>query len=421
MRILFTTWSASAHLFSMVPLAWACRAAGHDVLVAVPSDCVPAVGAAGLTAVAVGAATPTAAPPALGGPRATQVLRDWPADWPLRLAELGAKRQRMLGTLVDRQLRTAGDMVPGLLDFARTWRPDLIVADGSTYAGTVVSQLLGVPLAAHLWGGAAVLRLEHSGPGGSPLPGYRQLFERYGADPAHTPLGWLDPCPPMLQLPTEQRRLPVRHVPYSGPAELPPWLLGKPARPRVCVTWEAGARPAGPPRGGPDPLLAAAGLLAAEGLDVVLALGPAQRAALTRLPDGVRAMDASALHLLLAGCAAVAHQGSGGTAMTAAAIGTPQLVVSPRPEQMLTGERLRAVGAGGHLSGGDLAGDEKAVARVRDAVLDLLAGPARDAALALRDEVRSLPTPSRVATGLTELAASARDGSPSVRRGHPLT
>ncbi|WP_269853329.1 nucleotide disphospho-sugar-binding domain-containing protein [Streptomyces sp. RPT161] len=405
MRILFTTWSASAHLFPMVPLAWACRAAGHEVLVAVPSDCAPAVGAAGLTAVAVGVTAPPAAPPAMGGPRAAAVLRDWPADWPLRLAELGAERRRMLGSLVDRQLRIAGDMVPGLLEFARTWRPDLIVADGSTYAGTVVSQLLDVPLAAHLWGGAAVLRLEHSGPGGSPLPGYRHLFEHYGADPVHTPLGWLDPCPPMLQLPTEERRLSVRHVPYSGPAELPAGLLGKPARPRVCVTWEAGARPAGPPGDGPDPLLAAAGLLAADGLEVFLALGPAQRAALTRLPDGVRAMDTSALHLLLATCEAVAHQGSGGTAMTAAAVGTPQLVVSPRPEQMLTGERLRAVGAGRHLSGGDLTGDEKAAARVRDAVLDLLAGPARDAALALRDEVRSLPAPSRVASDLTELAA----------------
>ncbi|MCH0560424.1 MULTISPECIES: nucleotide disphospho-sugar-binding domain-containing protein [unclassified Streptomyces] len=408
MRILFTTWSASAHLFPMVPLAWACRAAGHDVLVAVPSDCAPSVGAAGLTAVAVGAVAPPAAPPALGGPGAGAVLRGWPADWPLRFAELGAQRQRMLRSLVDRQLRIAGDMVPGLLDFARAWRPELIIADGSTYAGTVVSQLLGVPLAAHLWGGAAVLRLEHSGPGGSPLPGYRHLFERYEADPAHTPLGWLDPCPPMLQLPTPANRLPVRHIPYSGPAKLPAGLLERPARPRVCVTWEAGARPAGAPGGGPDPLLAAAGLLAADGLDVVLALGAAQRAALTRLPDGVRAMDASALHLLLATCAAVAHQGSGGAAMTAAAAGTPQLVVSPRPEQMLIGERLRAVGAGRHLSGGDLAGDEKAAYRVRDAVLDLLAGPARDAAAALRNDVRSLPAPSRVATGLTELAASGR-------------
>lgn len=407
MRILFTTWSASAHLFPMVPLAWACRAAGHEVLVAVPSDCAPAVGTAGLTAVSVAAAAPPAAPPAMGGTGSRAPLRGWPADWPLRLGELGEERRRLLNSLVDRQVRIAGDMVPGLLDFARTWRPDLIVADGSTYAGTVVSQLLGVPLAAHLWGAAAVLRLEHGGPGGSPLPGYLDLFERHGADPAHAPLGWLDPCPPMLRLPTRERRLPVRHVPYSGPGELPAGLLRSPARPRVCVTWEAGARPAGAPGGGPDPLLAAAGLLAADGLDVVLALGPAQRAALTRLPDGVGAMDAAVAHLLLPTCAAVVHQGSGGTAMTAAAAGVPQLVVSPRPEQLLTGERLRAVGAGRHLPGGDLADDVEAAARVRDTALELLDGPARDAAAALREEVRSLPAPARAAADLMELATSA--------------
>ncbi|MDQ1008543.1 hypothetical protein QFZ82_003028 [Streptomyces sp. V4I23] len=408
MRILFTTWSASAHLFPMVPLAWACRAAGHEVLVAVPSDCALAVGAAGLTAVPVGASSPPAEPPAMGGPKDRAVLRGWPPDWPLRLGELDEGRRRMLGSLVDRQVRIAGDMLPGLLDFAPIWRPDLIVADGSTYAGTVVSQLLGVPLAAHLWGGAAVLRLEHSGPGGGPLPGYRELFERYGADPAHAPLGWLDPCPPMLWLPTPERRLPVRHVPYSGPGELPVGLLGTPARPRLCVTWEAGARPSDASAGGPDPLLAAAGLLAAGGLDVVLTLGPAQRAALSRFPEGVRAVDASALHLLLPTCAAIAHQGSGGTAMTAAAAGVPQLVVSPRPEQMLTGERLRAVGAGRHLPGGDLADDEKAAARVRDAALELLTRPVRAAAEALRDGVQALPSPARVVAELTELAAAAR-------------
>ncbi|MCS0639588.1 DUF1205 domain-containing protein [Streptomyces sp. LP05-1] len=415
MRILFTTWSASAHLYPMVPLAWACRAAGHEVLVAVPSHCVPAVGAAGLTAVPV-AAEPPAAPLTTGGPGPRAPLRGWPADWPLRLGELGEERQRLLTSLVDRQVRIAEDMVPGLLDFARTWHPDLIVADGSTYAGTVVSQLLGVPLAAHLWGTAAVLRLEHGGPGGSPLPRYRELFERHGADPAHAPVGWLDPCPPMLRLPTSERRLPVRHVPYSGPGRLPAGLLGTPARPRVCVTWEAGAHPAGGPGGRLHPLLAAAGLLAADGVEVVLALGPAQRAALTRLPDGVGVTDASVAHLLLPTCVAVVHQGSGGTTMTAAAAGVPQLVVSPRPEQMLTGERLRAVGAGRHLPGGDLADDAEAAVRVRDTVLELLGGPVRDAAAALRDEIRSLPAPSRVAAGLPRLAASAVAGR-AVRAG----
>ena len=34
MRILFTTAPLSGHYFPLVPLAWACRSIGHEVLVA---------------------------------------------------------------------------------------------------------------------------------------------------------------------------------------------------------------------------------------------------------------------------------------------------------------------------------------------------------------------------------------------------
>jgi len=36
MRVLFTSWAWPTHLYAMVPLARACRAAGHDVVVASP-------------------------------------------------------------------------------------------------------------------------------------------------------------------------------------------------------------------------------------------------------------------------------------------------------------------------------------------------------------------------------------------------
>lgn len=34
MRVLFATWAASAHLYNLVPLAWAFVAAGHEVRIA---------------------------------------------------------------------------------------------------------------------------------------------------------------------------------------------------------------------------------------------------------------------------------------------------------------------------------------------------------------------------------------------------
>ncbi|CAM5654023.1 hypothetical protein SANTM175S_08038 [Streptomyces antimycoticus] len=43
MRVLFTTWASGAHLVPMVPLARALLGAGHQVRVAVPSECAAAV------------------------------------------------------------------------------------------------------------------------------------------------------------------------------------------------------------------------------------------------------------------------------------------------------------------------------------------------------------------------------------------
>ncbi|GAB3904599.1 hypothetical protein GCM10029964_098610 [Kibdelosporangium lantanae] len=58
MRVLFTTSAARPHLYPIVPLAWACRAAGHEVRVAsgakIADDIVhtglPAVVSAGMPA-----------------------------------------------------------------------------------------------------------------------------------------------------------------------------------------------------------------------------------------------------------------------------------------------------------------------------------------------------------------------------------
>ncbi|MFE6273049.1 nucleotide disphospho-sugar-binding domain-containing protein [Streptomyces goshikiensis] len=396
MRILFTTWAAPSHLFPLVPLAWAARVAGHEVLLAVPPDRMASAAATGLTPVAVGAAPavpPPGGPPGGPGPR-------WPADWPLRPEALDPGQRGLLDSMVERQVRIAEAMLPSLLDFARAWRPDVIVSDASSYAGTVAAAVLDVPSAVHQWGGPAVLDLEGAGPAGVPHPAYRRLFDHYGGDVTSRPALRVDPCPPSLQLFSPAERLTVRHVPYGTPAALPAELLRPSGRTRVCVTWEAGA----PPAGAGDPLFAAAGELAARGVETVLAATPGQLAALPALPAGVRAVDGSSLPLWLETCSVLVHQGSGGTGLTAAAAGVPQVVVSPRPEQMLTGDRLEALGAGRHLPAGELAGAADAPARLFDAVLGLTRGPAREAAGALRAEVRSLPSPAVAVTALEALA-----------------
>ena len=54
MRVLFTTWAWPSHYFPMVPLAWALRAAGHEVRMTSQPELLPAMLASGLPATAVG-------------------------------------------------------------------------------------------------------------------------------------------------------------------------------------------------------------------------------------------------------------------------------------------------------------------------------------------------------------------------------
>ena len=51
MRVLFTASPALGHMFPMIPLAWAYRAQGHDVLVATAGPGLDVLAIAGLTAV----------------------------------------------------------------------------------------------------------------------------------------------------------------------------------------------------------------------------------------------------------------------------------------------------------------------------------------------------------------------------------
>ena len=55
MRVLFTTWAWPSHLYALVQLAWACRSAGHEVLVASQPELLDEIIRTGLPGVAVGA------------------------------------------------------------------------------------------------------------------------------------------------------------------------------------------------------------------------------------------------------------------------------------------------------------------------------------------------------------------------------
>lgn len=384
MRFLFATYPSPAHFFPMVPLGWALRAAGHEVLVATSPAFTEVVKASGLPAVVTGPDVDVAAVWGTVGldPTAATSREDH-----VRLRS--AKAIEMFATVADA-------MVDGTLALAERWQPDLVVFESRAYAGPIVAARLGIPSARQLYGtDYTYSRWDFEG------PFVAKLWERRGWDPAD-PHGTLtvDPCPPSMQVPdAAPERQPMRYVPYNGPALRPDWLDEPPARPRVCVTY--GTTFAKLARNLSPAVLAVEAL---RGLDVeiVAAISASQRELLGDVP-GVRVVTGMPLHLLLPTCSAVVHQGGAGTTLTSAVCAVPQFVVPSIGDEPLNARRIAATGAADYV-------DQHAATpeAIRDGVRRLLGDAAyRTAARRVQQENLLQPSPVEVAERLVRLALGA--------------
>lgn len=442
MRVLLTTWPAATHLFPFVPIAWALRAAGHEVRVACHPALAEAVTDAGLTAVPMG--EPDRLPEPLGAGRP---LPPATADG---LAELtGAMdlaghdsyvwsyhRDYLLAALRDFQPETArpGDPQPavdGLVGVCRAWRPDLVLWDPVMPAAAVAAEATGAAHARLLWGPdffawAGARHPDHRpGTGTSPAAGpadegrrsaedpltaaVRPMAERYGletTDELRYGQWTVDPLPEPLRLPDGRRpAVPVRWVPYTGRTVLPDWLAAPPERPRVALTLGASVRVWSQD----SALLVSRVLEMVEGLDieVVATLDKSQLAQAGPVPGNVRTVDYVPLSELLPTCAAMVHHGGHGTLLAGLAAGLPQLVVmDPRypMEAPLTGRFLARSGAGSGVRA-----DRRTGAELREGLSRLLAAPSfRGAAEALRGELLAAPSPAEIVPVLERLTRRHR-------------
>ncbi|MEV4441746.1 nucleotide disphospho-sugar-binding domain-containing protein [Streptomyces sp. NPDC049577] len=383
MRVLFTTWAWPSHLYALVPLAWACRAAGHEVLVAGQPGLLGDIAASGLPGAAVGTDVD-----AVGMVRGYLLPTD-PGNASATAPGRGPRAMEMF-------LAHAESMTGDLLDLARRWRPDLVVHEPTALAGPLAAAALGVPSVRVLYGTDLMRRAA------AVLPGaLAPLAERYGAkDPDPYGTVTVDPVPTALQIPHEQEHLAVRHVPYNGPGALPAPPPEPRRRPRICVTW--GHTIAKLDR---DRFLAGrvARAVAGLGADVVLAVSTPQLPLTGPLPDGVRVVTDTPLHHLLGTCDLVVAHGGAGTVLAAAAHGLPQLLIPQLPDHAGHAGRVVAAGAGEVLTPGEATPE-----RIRAEAERLLAdGPERAAARALRDETHSRPAPAHLVPRLEQLAVTA--------------
>lgn len=366
----------------MVPLAWACRAEGHEVLVASQPELTDTILHTGLPAAPVG-----------DDVDAESVFRDIvrPSG-----QQANGGGPRVLGLLNE----LAAAMVDDLIRLASGWRADLIVFEPTAFAGPLAAAVVGVPAVRHLYG------TDLMSAAGRFLPdALRPLADKLGLDGVD-PFGvaTVDPWPGGVQVPTGSRRLPIRHLPYNGPGVLPPpGLQAGSGRPRVCVTW-----------GTTLSRLDSALFLAGESIraisdlevDVVAAVTPAQRDLLGPLPSNVHVAESAPLHLLLPRCDAVVSHGGAGTSLVALANGLPQVLVPRLPDHVRHAARIAEANAGVVVPAAPF--DATAI---REGLATVLGSSAyRDTVESLRQEMRDQPTPAQIVPELERLATGAAPG-----------
>ncbi|ASO20646.1 glycosyltransferase DesVII [Actinoalloteichus hoggarensis] len=415
MRVLFVALPERSHVYCMTPLAWALRTDGHQVRVACSPMTTEVVTATGLPAVPLGT-DPIVHESMRSTPESQEnEFVSWSETDPERTSweELYFRYQAAVEAAFSLY---AEPLLADLVDYTRSWRPDLVVWDTLAFAGPVAAASVGAAHVRILWGAdvwagmRAAFRHHHDAQPperrADPLAEWlARIGAPYGVEfTEELILGerTLDPMPPSLRLDTGVQRLPLRYVPFNGPTVLPDWLHEPAARPRVCLTLGTSNIEAyGTDYVSIEKVLAELADLDAE---VIAAVTPEQRERLVTVPDNARIVDSIALDLLLPSCSAIIHHGGFGSYATALAHGVPQLVVSTAvSDHIERGRRLARSGAGVFLR------TSETTPVLADRLRGLLADPgARRAAELLRDEVAAMPSPNAVVARLEDLVAARR-------------
>ena len=382
-RILFTASPLVGHVFPMLPLMYAARDAGHEVVAATGPDMIPDLRQRGFTTWTVG--------PGIG-----EAL----AELERASNDPAAGHEEQLGRdAVHLFARPSVQRALDLIPRATAWGPDIVISEITELAGREVACATGALPVTHGFGthvpdtlALAGVMFDHVS-SALGTPNRQRAFE--------TGI-YIDPCPPGLQPAQfpEMEIWPVRPaVGRTTPEDrLPPQFLGLPTSPLVYVTLGTVFN---------DPGLARSVLDALQDLPISIAIttGPGtDPSILGPRPANVAAAPfvPQALVMPLAS-AVVSHTGSG-TMLGALASGLPQVCLPRGADQFANADRVQSVGAGIRLLP-----DELTPQRLRAAVTSVLDDPAyRRAATAMQSEITAMPSAAEVLYDLVGLAHSTR-------------
>lgn len=430
MRILFATYPEKTHFFAMVPLAWALRSEGHDVRVASQPSLVETITRSGLSAVPVGVdhgmdtVTRRFLEPEFAARRPELYAKvRWgrlpPFDLPEDPEKVTWDQVRTGQREVVPGYRMANEpMVEDLVAFARSWRPDLVLWEPATYSAAIAARACGaaharVPWCLDFFGRMRLhfLRMRDvrcTGDRDDALGTWlAELAGRFGVEFTESLLTGqftVEQFPGSLRMQVGLHSVPMRYVPYPGPAVVPDWLRPPPSGPRIALTLGLSSTERfGGYSVDTQELLDA---LADLDVEVVATVAEAEQRNVGAVPPNARVVSFVPLPVLVPTCAAVIHHAGFGTLCTTLRSGVPQLAIPEQEDALVTARRIERQGAAAvrHVTG--VTGDF-----VREQVLRLLGEPAFGAAAArLRDEMLAMPTPHGVVPELAELASAYRGG-----------
>ena len=370
MRVLLSTAPLHGHFFPLVPLGWAFRALGHEVLVATSEPFVATAVGAGLPATATG---PGIELGALADSGSAGGIADDRYAHGLVFADLAARH------------------LPGMAALMDDWRPDVVVSERAEFAAPLAASARGIPRVELQWGVAELG--EYRAAAEAVLRPYRP-----GSGPMPRPDLILDPWPASLRLPHALANHGLRHVPYNGVERV--FDFASRDRPRVCLTLGTVLPHVGR-RGMPDVVGGIVGRLAAEGYEIIVAMDDELVADLPSLPSAVLHAGRVPLSQTLRTCDVLVHHGGQGTSLTALACGRPQVVLPHFDDQLENADAVNRSGAGLCLPFAEATPER--IAKYCRYVLD--DDRFATAAAVIAREIAAQPSPVAVAEDLAALAA----------------
>ena len=383
MRVLFTALPATGHFNSIVPLAQAVAAAGHDVGICSSAAFAAETAALGFRHFAGGAANlaslTTDAPPISDPARGSFV----------QVQVFGGRAPRRL--------------IPDLVAAIAAWKPQILVRESSEYAALLVAEQLGLPhasVATGAWSArddrravfAAALSQLRAEMGLTPDPGAEAMY-RY-LHLSFSPPRWDgDAVIPAT----------THFIRYANPAlpgqTRPAWLSADRARPLVLASLGTLMY------GVPGLFEAIIDGLAGEPLDAIVAIGrDTDLARFGEPPANVRLERYVPQIPILAECAAFVTHGGFNSTKEALSLGVPLVVIPIGGDQPYTAERCAALSLGRVVSVA-----QRDHTHIREATREVLTDPGyRANAQRFAADMRALPSIEYAVELLVRLATNHR-------------